>query len=151
MAVFGSTHILGSWVMVLWPNYWARMAGFALFGFSQLKNNVCYTWLFESVESKHKSSACSALNAFDTLTMAMACFYFVAISRHWFWLYFTVTLLGTLAFMITMIIVPESPQWLLFQGRREDAIKAFNWIGKINGSKTPISDDAVFLESKILG
>jgi hypothetical protein len=151
MALFGSTHIFGQWLMLLWPNYWARMAGFALIGFSQLKNNVSYTWLFESVESRHKSSACSVLNAFDTLTMAITCFYFLAISRNWFWLYFTMTVLATFSFMLTMAIVPESPKWLLINGRREDAIKALNWIGKINGSKTPISDDAVFVESNTVG
>ena len=82
--------------------------------------------------------------------MAIACFYFVAISRNWFWLYFTMTALGSISFVLTMAIVPESPKWLLIHGKREEAIKALNWIGRINGTKTPISESATFVESDII-
>ena len=32
MGLFGGLHIVGQLVLVFWPNYWARMAGFALLG-----------------------------------------------------------------------------------------------------------------------
>jgi len=60
------------------------------------------------------------------------------------------TALGSFSFVLTMAIVPESPKWLLIQGKREEAIKALNWIGRINGTKTPISESATFVESDII-
>lgn len=49
-AFFGFFHIAAQWVMLLVPNYWVRMGCFIVFGACQLKNNICYTWLFELLE-----------------------------------------------------------------------------------------------------
>jgi hypothetical protein len=54
------------------------------------------------------------------------------------------TLLSLLAFVCAITVLPESPIWLLLHGRREDAIKAFNWIAKVNGSKNRIPENAFF-------
>jgi MFS family permease len=50
LAFFGFFHLICQWVMLLIPSYWVRFGTFAVMGFCQLKNAVCYSWLFEIVE-----------------------------------------------------------------------------------------------------
>lgn len=133
--------------MLLCPNYWIRMTAFAIMGFSQLKNSVCYTWLFTLVHTSNKQSVCTFLNAFDTLTLCVTCCYFVFVSREWFYLYFTMTLLGTLSFAVMIFCIPESPKWLLLNDQSQEAINSFNFISKINCSKYFIDSETVFVES----
>ena len=125
--------------MLLVPNYWVRMFSFALMGLLQLKNSVCYTWLFGLIHSKNKQSVCSFLNAYDTLTTSVTCIYFVYVSKEWFYLYFFMTVLGTFSFLVTILVVPEAPRWLLVNGKLEDAIRSFNFIATFNLSNKLIS------------
>ena len=74
--IFGSLHILCHWIILMVPNYYMRMFAFGFMGFCMLKNSVCYMWLFSLVDSKNKPIACSILNAWDTVTMAVCCAYF---------------------------------------------------------------------------
>jgi hypothetical protein len=108
--------------MLLVPNYWVRMATFALMGFLMLKNQVCYIWMFQLVHSKDKSAVCSVVNAFDTLTMCITCIYFEWVSKHWFWLYFGMTALGTASYVLIMLFIPEAPKWLLINNKKSQAI-----------------------------
>lgn len=90
------------------------------------------------------------MNAWDTATMAISCLFFILISRHWFWLYFTMTLLGTISYTVIMLTVPESPRWLLLNGKKQEAINAFNKICRINGCLDFIPENAEFIESPCL-
>jgi hypothetical protein len=82
-SLFGTIHLIALWIMILVPNYWVRFSMFGVMGLAQLKTNVCYSWLFSLVHSSNKASVCSFLNAFDTITLAVSCFYFQFISREW--------------------------------------------------------------------
>ena len=44
--------------------------------------------------------------------------------------------------------MPESPTWLLNQGRTKDAIKVLNFIGRLNGVTTQLSPSTLFKEAK---
>jgi hypothetical protein len=73
--------------------------------------------------------------------------YFTLISRNWFGLFLSTSILGAVGNVI-MLFMPECPGWLLQHGRKKDAIIALNQIAKINGSKTKIPFDIVFLEEQ---
>ena len=75
----------------------------------------------------------ASITSFDGATTAVVCLYFIAISRDWFPLFFTMTLLSTLSYLTIVFILPESPMWLLNKGRTGDAIAALNRIGRYNG------------------
>ena len=134
MAVFGTIHVICQFTIVLVPVYSVRLAGFALMGFCQLKNNMCYVWLFELLESKHKSMAVGFLNAVDTITLTISTLYYLYWNKNWYYLCFTFTLIGTVSHLYMILFAPESPKWLLANNRKPEAISAFNRIGKLNFS-----------------
>ena len=49
--------------------------------------------------------------------------------------------------LVLAFICPESPRWLLYNGRTDEAIEAINYIAKFNGSSEKIPLDATFEES----
>lgn len=73
--------------------------------------------------------------------MTVICLYSLFISRNWFYLQLFMTSIGTLSFLIVLLLVPESPKWLLINGRKQEAVEALNKIAKINGVDSKIYDD----------
>ena len=73
--------------------------------------------------------------------------YCLFISRDWFPLYLTFVTIWFIAFLI-MLTLPESPRWLLYGDRREDAIKMINYMAWFNGcpKESYIPNDAIFEE-----
>ena len=57
------------------------------------------------------------------------------------------TVLNTVSLVFAYLFIPESPSWLLAQGRVAEAINSFNAIGKINGVKSLIPSTALFKEA----
>ena len=135
---------------MFWPNYWARLFGFLILGVTALKNAICYVWLFDLAESKHRQVMCGFATGLDLTTIPVMTIYLIYINKSWYGICLFMTLLSLLAFFCAITVLPESPIWLLLQGRREDAIKAFNWIAKINGSKNRIPENAFFEESNLV-
>ena len=43
------------------------------------------------------------------------------------------TILSTVSFLVCAFLLPESPIWLINNGRTKDAIEVLNKIGKWNG------------------
>ena len=132
-------------IMLYYPNYWIRMGTFFMMGLSQIKNSVSYVWLSESVPLPKKSMAIISISLFDAIPMAVTCLYFMYISRDWFYLSFFMLILSILA-TVCAFICPESPRWLLVNGRKEEAIKALNYFARVNGSHYRIPSTANFVE-----
>ena len=126
-------HLVAYYLLVFVPTYIARLAGFLLYGLCQLKNSVSYIYAAELVPSRQSSTVNVSLTSFDSATMAVVCLYFLFISRDWFPLIFLMLMLSTLSFLVVAFVLPESPIWLLHQGRVTEAIQTFNYIGRVNG------------------
>ena len=80
--------------------------------------------------------------------MAVTCSYFILVSRDVYPLLLCMTLLATFGFVLDALFLPESPIWLLNQGRTKDAIKALNYIGRFNGVKTQLTTPTLFMETQ---
>ena len=144
--VFGLTvAIIGQALMLYWPNYWVRMACFFILGLSQIKNSVSYVWLTECVPLPYKSTAIIAISLVDAVPMGVTCFYFMYISKDWFYLSFFMLMLSVAATLLAFVC-PESPRWLLVNGRRTEAIQALNKMAAWNGSPHRIPESASFVE-----
>jgi len=147
MAVFAALHLFSQFIIIFVPVYTVRLVGFAMMGFCQLKNSVSYVWLFDLVETKHKSIVCGIMNSFDNITMTVLCLYFKFVSRHWTYLFYLLETLGVLSYIVLMLCVPDSPKWLLLNGRKKEAIAAFNYMAIVNRCPERIPEDANFVES----
>lgn len=146
MLINFGVHLVAQYVIIFMPSYQARLIGFLFYGLSQLKNSVVYVYAVELVPARRSGPVNISLTSFDSATMAIVCLYFLLISKDWFPLCLGMMLLSTVSFLGIVFLLPESPIWLLQQGRVQDAIAAFNRIGKINRSAKRIPEDAVFRE-----
>ena len=92
-----------------------------------------------------KALAFTVINLVDAIPVAVTCLYFWFISKDWYTLNFYQLLLCYAAFL-GVFICPESPRWLLVNGKSAEAIKVLNWMAKINGNPQSIPEDAQFVE-----
>ena len=128
--VFGTLHITAQWLMLLVPNYWARMFAFALQGFCQLKQTVCLTWALGLVQSKYKPIVCSAINAVDMLTLCVICGWFEYVSKEWFGVMLGATVVATLSYVLIVAFLPETPQKCI--ELNQSALPSLEYISKFN-------------------
>ena len=147
--IFGSSHVLAQAIIIFLPNYSARLLGYTLMGLMCAKNSVCFTWLFELVNKDHKSYASCAVSMLEFATGIIGGAYFLFVSRDWaplvkVWFYIALA-----CFVLLSTFCPESPKWLLLQGRVKEAIDSLNYIAKFNGSEERISYDTKFVESAV--
>jgi MFS family permease len=77
MRFFGGINLLAQLLVIFVPNYYSRLIGFTLMGMTQLKGSISYVWMFESVETKDKSTVCGIMNCFDAATLGVMCIYFM--------------------------------------------------------------------------
>ena len=90
-------------------------------------------WAQELVPAQNTTSIAVSLSTFDSGSLAFICLYFLLISKDWFPLMLVSVIMSVISLLICAILLPESPIWLLQNGREQEAIAAFNFIGKING------------------
>ena len=72
--------------------------------------------------------------------------FYLVFSRDWFTIYL-IHIIMSVSALVLAFICPESPRWLLYNGRTDEAIEAINYIAKFNGSSEKIPLDATFEES----
>jgi MFS family permease len=122
MAIFGTIHSMAQFWIIFVPTYEARILGYAVMGMCQLKNQVCYTWLYGLVMSRDKSNCSAILNAWDCITLAVVTLYFLFWNKNWFPLFFTMSVISCICHLLMINLAPESPTLLLGQGRVPEAI-----------------------------
>jgi len=100
-----------------------------------MRASVTYTWAAELVPTQRLSAVSTTLTTFDSLTMAILCFFLLFGSRDINWLLYASTLLSTICLFISVILIPESPKWLIVVGDKKRAIDAFHYMAWFNGSE----------------
>ena len=139
--------VLAQLLMIFVPTYEARLIAFILFGATMLKATVPYVYVSELVAPKNAASVSVMATSFDSSTLLVFNTYLLCISRNMMPLILTMTSLAALALLIAVILIPESPSWLLSQGRVNDAIDSFNQMARVNGVKARIPQGSTFHET----
>ena len=118
--------------------------GFFFQGFFHLKTMLSYTHIFELVSKDHKSFCATFIGTFDSLSFAFHGLYYtfvekdgVAYLEYTYWI-------GTVATILYLLIIPESPRWLFQNQRNEEGIKVMNQIAAFNFSERRIPAKAKF-------
>lgn len=140
--IFLAVNLCAQTIIIFVPTFYGRLFGYMLYASANTKNSVAYVWIFELVEAKYKTKACTFINSVDTLTMVITASYILFVSRNWFPLEFTLLLLGVANYICLTLLMPESPKWLLMTGQVDKAIHVFNKIAEANGSINRIPENA---------
>ena len=61
-------------------------------------------------------------------------------------------MVGTVATLVYMLIIPESPRWLFLNNRHDEGINNLNYIAWFNGSlkRIPLNAQFDFLEQAVI-
>ena len=148
--IFATGHFLAMAMIIFHSGIMVRFIGFGLMGFlHSTKSGVCYSWLFEFHTKKYKATAATTLNFLEFLTSMLGGIYFLLISQDWapfiLWVYF----FNLAGFIILLFCCPESPYWLLMQGKEKEAIEALNYIAWFNRSDRKIPEETEFIEARL--
>ena len=135
-----------SYLMIFVPSYQIRLTGFLVQGLTMLKGIIPFCYIAELVPTSNKAMTTIVITAFDLASLMVLNSYFLLISRDWMPIQLATTILATFALLYSMVFIPESPHWLLSQGRLSEAIDAFNSIAKFNGVKYRVPQNATFKE-----
>jgi len=147
--IFSTGSILAQAIATFVPNHLAHIFGYSLMGFLSAKNALTCAWTFEFVLNKHKGCTSTCIILLDLAVTIVGGVFFLFISRDWKLLMYSFFGAGALGFTAVSLLLPESPKWLLLQGRKAEAIEALNYIATINRSENRISQDVNFIEDAI--
>ena len=92
----------------------------------RLNVSKTYTWLYGLVMSRDKSMTTAVMNAWDCFTVAVVVLYFLFCSKKWFPLFFGIAFIAAICHVVMLWLAPESPKWLLGQGKVKEAINSLN-------------------------
>ena len=132
--------------MVLFcPSILLRTIGFFIIGVTCFKNSVCYVWGSECVPLAGRSYVFTVINVLDCTPPLIIGIYCLFISREWFTIYMIATIVNFIGFLLVFAL-PESPRWLIYSNKREEAIKQINYMAWFNSvdKELYIPEDAIF-------
>lgn len=106
---------------------------YLIFGItSTFRVGAGFLYSMEIIKPEAQSITCSVMNFCDALHIILMSLYFFFISKNWVYIHLFYTLLLFIATVMSFSL-PEAPQWLVNADRYEEALKAFNYIARMNG------------------
>lgn len=118
--------------------------GYFLMGMLHLKITVSYTHMFELIENDHKGFCATLINSVDGATLGITGVAFQFITNDGVRFQEMMNLITSIAVVLYLLLIPESPSWLLYNGEREKAVQNLNYIARFNGSSKRIPAAAEF-------
>ena len=117
--IFGTGNIVAVTMIMFQTGFMSRLIGFALMGFMMSqKNSLCYAWIFEFMVQRCKVTANTCLNMGDFGSILIVGIVFLCVSPNWVPLFYSFYFAALIGFIGVIVICPESPKWLLLQGRQ---------------------------------
>ena len=92
-----------------------------MMGILHLKITAAYTHLFELVDDESKGFCATVMNMFDAMTLGITGFSYLFITKDGVKFTEIVNFVTSVLVILYLVLMPESPTWLLNNDRREDA------------------------------
>ena len=108
--------IMAQLTMIFFPSILIRSISFFVMGLANLKNSQSYVWASESVSFQHRANAFTIINVVDALPTLITGLFYLLVSPDWFPIYTINLAVSFIAFFLAFLC-PESPRWLLYNGR----------------------------------
>jgi hypothetical protein len=102
--------------------------------------------MLELVAEKDKTFVTTIITFLDACTLLIACTVYMYIKPDEAMVNKYSFYIGTVACLLYLLIIPESPRWLFvkYGSNSQEAIKVLNYIAKFNGSNKIIPQSAIF-------
>ena len=105
---------------------------------------LSYTHMFELIPKEHKQFCATFINTIDTFSLSCHGFYYMLVEPNAVQYVQLLYFIGTFSTIIYLLIIPESPRWLLQNGKDQRGIKVMNYIAWFNRSDKRIPSSAKF-------
>lgn len=121
-----------------------KKIGFALLGIFHLRQVLATQMCVELMSNNHKAMSLTAINFFNSFSPALASIYFLYVDQDEYLFFKWVFYFGIFVSILFVIIVPESPRWLMMlDPESQKGRSILNQIAKINGSKFRVPENTV--------
>lgn len=132
--------------MIACADWGTRIFCFVCIALCNVKNGAAMVYTAEVVGAKNAKFAQLCINVFDRSTLFILGFLVIFLSRWWLVITGTYVLVGLSTWFVIYNLMPESPNWLMMNNRREEAIASLNLIAEMNGVEERIPENATFKE-----
>mmetsp|Transcript_12808 Transcript_12808/g.21674 ORF Transcript_12808/g.21674 Transcript_12808/m.21674 type:complete len:203 (-) Transcript_12808:1054-1662(-) len=144
MSILMALYLFFSQLTIYSPSLVWKAVGFFMQGFLHLKITLSYTHIFELIDDRSKQLCATTMNAFDASTLFTIGFCLKFVESDVVVVVETMNAIGSLAIILYLLFVPESPRWLMVNQRSKESIKVLNYIAWFNGSSYRIPEQAQF-------
>lgn len=136
MNIFVPLYIISSYLSTYSHSLLLLKIGFFFNGFLHLKGTLCYTHGVELIPDKYKALIPTLINFYDCASTLILALFFKFIDPDVDKILHILYIIGWVASILYLIIIPESPKWLIIREgpRSKQAIKILNYIAWFNGS-----------------
>ena len=119
--------------LLYWPNITVKMICFGMMGFFYIGKTVCMNLMYELTEKKYTPSICNFFQLYDWSMYGIVTLG-IWIVRDWVPIFTVYTYIGVICLVIYLVVLPESPKYLLMKGEKTKAIGSLNLMAALNGS-----------------
>jgi len=139
-------YIFSSYLTAFSHDIGLKSIGYFIQGLLHIKISNCYTHIYELVEDKYKIKAATIIGFMDEASIFIISCILKFVVNDIDLVFKSAWVIGTIACLIYMILVPESPKWLFLQDgtRSRRAMSSLNYIAMINGSDKRVPYHAEF-------
>ncbi len=100
---------------------------------SSARWTVSYVYLMEFLTEPMIKTVGPFVNASAALAFVIGAFVLQTMTKNTAVIEYIAAATSLYAIVLTAFILPESPKWLVNQGRMKEATEAYTWIAAING------------------
>ena len=118
MSIFYPLNLLSCFIAIYSKTLLMKKIGFFMIGLFHVKLSLSQTYLLELVPFSKKNIGITVMIAFDASNLMVACLLFKYLKVDFETILSFYFILGIIAYILFILIIPESPKWLFMKKGR---------------------------------